>query len=78
MEGVAEDPAYSLPRGFGDVNVIDLDEITESRFWIAYRGETIDKTSPPLKVYLDRGYRIASTEVYAVKGENAFLVLLEK
>jgi hypothetical protein len=78
MEGVSEDPAYFLPRGFNGVKVIDLDEITESRLWIAYRGDTIDNGKPPLKVFLDRGYRIASTDVYPVKGENAFLILLEK
>lgn len=78
MEGVREDKAYFLPRGFDDVKTVDPAEVTGDRFWIAYRGDRIDETKPPLKAFLDRGYRATERKVFAVSRENAMMVLLEK
>lgn len=78
VEGVAEDTAYFLPRGFGEIATVEMPDVNESRFWIAYRGERIDEAKNPLRAFLDRGYRIADRKVLAASGESAILILLEK
>ena len=37
IDGIPEDPAYFLPRGFGGVETIDIKQIPESQLWIAFR-----------------------------------------
>ena len=39
LEGVEEDKAYFLPRGFDDVKKINFDEITDESFYIAFRDQ---------------------------------------
>jgi uncharacterized membrane protein len=77
-EGVAEDAAYFLPRGFGEIAKVNMPDVNDDRLWIAYRGEQIDETKAPLALFLARGYRIADRKVFAASGENAILLLLEK
>ncbi|MEP6947298.1 MAG: glycosyltransferase family 39 protein [Acidobacteriota bacterium] len=78
VDGVTEDPAYFLPRGFDDIATIDLPEADAPRFWIAYRGERIDESKGPLSAFVQRGYHIADRKVYAASGDSAILILLEK
>lgn len=78
IAGVTEDTAYFLPRGFEGVASVELPEVDDKRFWIAYRGERIDETKAPLAVFLANGYHIADRKVVVASGENAILVLLEK
>ncbi len=48
LEGVEEDKAYFLPRGFDDVKKVNFDEITDEKFYIAFRDSQFDvaKTAP--------------------------------
>lgn len=78
LEGTAEDTAYFLPRGFEDVTRVELPEVNEPRFWIAYRGERIDESKAPLAQFLARGYYVTGRKIIAASGENAILLKLEK
>jgi len=78
MEGISEDKAYFLPRGFNDVATVNLDEISETRFWVAYRGKYIDETNPPLSSIIAKGYHLADQKLISVDRENAMIVLFEK
>ena len=42
LEGILEDKAYFLPRGFEDVKKINFDEITDEKFYIAFRDQQFD------------------------------------
>ncbi|MEP6787164.1 MAG: hypothetical protein ABJB40_01940 [Acidobacteriota bacterium] len=78
LEGVNEDKAYFLPRGFKEVATVSLDEINETRLWVAYRGKFIDVTNPPLSAFIVKGYHLADQKLISVDQENAMIVLLEK
>jgi uncharacterized membrane protein len=78
IEGVPEDPAYFLPRGFGDVKKIDYADLTAPKFWIAYRAPQFDEAGQPLKTFLERGYSVKEKQIVPARRENAILVLLEK
>ncbi len=41
IEGITEDPAYFLPRGFDSVRRTDVSEISGDRFWIAFRAPSV-------------------------------------
>jgi hypothetical protein len=73
--GVAEDPAYFLPRDFEGVAVADADALRGERFWAAFRDTEWDESRQPLKFILDRGYRAERVYETAAQGQRAFLVL---
>jgi hypothetical protein len=73
--GVAEDPAYFLPRDFEGVAVADTEALRGARFWAAFRDADWDETRQPLKLILERGYRAARVYEASAQGQRAFLVL---
>lgn len=73
--GVAEDPAYFLPRDFNGVAVATTDALRGERFWAAFRDTNWDESRPPLKLILERGYRAERVYETAAQGQRAFLVL---
>ena len=78
VPGVAEDPAYFLPRRFDGVASGRPDSIGGARFWAAFRGAEWDESRPPLSVLLGRGYRAGRVYETAAQGQRAFLVLFER
>lgn len=78
VEGVAEDAAYFLPRGFNDVGIVELGDVSDDSLWIAYRGEQIDEAANPLQAFTSRGYHIADKKMIATDSGNAILIKLEK
>lgn len=78
MPGVNEDTAYFLPRGFDEIKSVELVDVKERRFWIAYRAEGLDETRLPLKSFIDAGHKIADRTVLPATQENSILLLLEK
>lgn len=76
--GVAEDPAYFLPRGFDGVTQATADAPLGERFWLAFRDTAWDESRPPLKLILGRGYRAGRVYETAAQGQRAFLVLFER
>jgi hypothetical protein len=73
--GVAEDPAYFLPRDFDGVAVKGTDALQGERFWAAFRDAEWDESRQPLKLILERGYRPERVYERAAQGQRAFLVL---
>jgi len=73
--GVAEDPAYFLPRGFEGVTAADVNALEGERFWAAFRDAAWDETRPPLKLLKERGYRAERVYEAGAQGQRAFLVL---
>ncbi len=64
IEGLVEDTAYFLPRGFDKVQTTDADGITGERFFVAYRDATFNEKHPPLKNLRDKGYKIGSPVIF--------------
>ena len=73
--GVAEDPAYFLPRDFQGVAVADAEALRGERFWAAFRDADWDESRQPLKLILERGYRAERVYEASAQGQRAFLVL---
>ncbi|MFL6336973.1 MAG: hypothetical protein ACJ754_27040 [Pyrinomonadaceae bacterium] len=73
--GVAEDPAYFLPRDFQDVSVATTDTLKGERFWAAFRDTNWDESRQPLKLITERGYRAERVYEASAQGQRAFLVL---
>ena len=66
LEGVTEDKAYFLPRGFDDVK--KADDFEGERFYIAFRDTNFDETKPPLKNLIEKGYRIGEPKIFEAQG----------
>lgn len=78
IEGVSEDNAYFLPRGFDGVEVAEFEMLNEAKFWLAFRSPSISESEPPLRQLLVRGYRIRERQSVKSGRETAALYLLEK
>lgn len=78
MEGIQEDKAYFLPRGFDSVTRVDLANVADTRLWLAYRSVRLSDSEPPLRNFILKGYRILDRKVQESYGETATMVLLEK
>lgn len=74
LEGVEEDKAYFLPRGFDEVKRINFNEIKEARFLVAFRDKEWNLQKSPLKNLIEKGYRIGEPKIYEAQGLKAFLV----
>jgi hypothetical protein len=75
MQGVAEDPAYFLPRHFDGIATSNPDALKGERFYAAFRAATWNESQPPLKNILEHGYRAERIYEASVQGQRAFLVL---
>jgi hypothetical protein len=76
--GVAEDPAYFLPRAFDGVAAAGTDALSGERFWLAFRDANWDESRQPLKLLVERGYRAERVYETAAQGQRAFLVLFKR
>lgn len=64
IEGLVEDTAYFLPRGFDKVQTSNADGFTGDRFYLAFRDATFNEKHPPLKNLRDKGYKIGEPIVF--------------
>lgn len=78
VDGLAEDPAYFLPRGFSGVAVENISAVTEDYFWIAFRDAEWNAARPPVNIFLERGYRVERVFSMKAFGGEAFLVLMRR
>jgi 4-amino-4-deoxy-L-arabinose transferase-like glycosyltransferase len=78
LPGVAEDPAYFLPRRFDGVAAADANAPAADALWLAFRAPSLDETRPPLNSFVGRGYRVGRVYERAAQGQRAFLVRLRK
>ncbi|HKP46851.1 MAG TPA: glycosyltransferase family 39 protein [Pyrinomonadaceae bacterium] len=76
--GVREDPAYFLPRRFEEVSTVNVDQIADNDFWIAYRAAAFDERQPPLLSFTSKGYEIVEREQQQAQGQQAFMVRLRR
>ncbi len=74
IEGIIEDTAYFLPRGFDKVQTMDESGIEGERFWIAFRDKNFDTSKPPLQNLIKKGYKIGESKMYEAHGSKAFLI----
>ncbi|HEX8251320.1 MAG TPA: glycosyltransferase family 39 protein [Pyrinomonadaceae bacterium] len=78
IEGLNEDKAYFLPRGFDKVKIADENGITGERFFIAFRAKNWNETQPPLKNLIQKGYTTGEPKVFEAQGLKAFLIEVKK
>jgi len=78
VDGLAENRAYFLPRGFNDVEHATVAEIESKRLWLLFRAREIRETEPPLRNLALLGYTIASRKTVNANGEVLALFLLER
>ena len=78
IDGVVEDKAYFLPRGFDDVARVNVDEINSPNITVAFRASVFDASKPPIRNFIVAGYAIADRTTYEAAGQNAFVVVLRK
>lgn len=78
IDGLKEDTAYFLPRGFDDVQRTSLEEITDNKFYIAFQAKDLQENEPPLRNFKIKGYKILETKFIEAQGIKAFLILVEK
>jgi uncharacterized membrane protein len=74
IEGMQEDPAYFLPRGFDKVKTTQEDGITGERFFVAYRDSVFNEHHPPLRNLKAKGYKIGESKTFETPGLSGFLV----
>jgi hypothetical protein len=79
LPGVAEDPAFFLPRRFdGVARAAGADALGGGRFFAAFRDTAWDESHEPLKTILERGYRAERVYETEAQGQRAFLVLFAR
>lgn len=76
LEGLTEDKAYFLPRGFDEVQTANVFE--GERFFVAFRAKTFDEFAPPLQNLKAQNYQIGAPQIYQAQGLKAFLVEVRK
>ena len=75
VPGVAEDPAYFLPRAFAGVRVRDAgDAFAEDFFYVAFRDAAWRADRPPLKFLAERGFAAGVPAEVRTSSGTAFLV----
>lgn len=75
IDGLREDPAYFLPRGFDEVKTTDgADAFAEEHFWIAFRDTAWKPESEPLRTLRARGLETGQGFRLTAQGHTAFLV----
>jgi len=78
INGIKEDKAYFLPRGFDRVKKVDMGELKGEKFWIAFRDTKWDILASPLSDLTAKGYNVTQQKVFEAGREKAYLVLIEK
>ncbi len=76
IEGLTEDKAYFLPRGFDKVQATN--EMEGEHIYIAFRAKDFNYFAPPLQNLISKGYRIGEPKVFEAQGFKAFLVEVRK
>lgn len=89
VDGIVEDPAYFLPRGFDRVQSIDINQITGRELWVAFR-EPKQEPEPPGEPFFHKslgkpvaalgklGFEVEEIHKIEVGGELAYLVRMLK
>ncbi len=76
IEGLEEDKAYFLPRGFDKVQMAS--QFEGEKFYIAFRDKDWNESAPPLQNLKAHGYQVGEPQVVEAQGLKAFLVEVQK
>lgn len=76
IEGLTEDKAYFLPRGFDEVK--SSEDFEGEGFFVAFRAQDWNEFAPPLQNLISKGYRIGEPQIFEAQGLKAFLVRVWK
>lgn len=91
VEGVQNDPAYFLPRGFDSVSIADLTSVGEDEIWISYRKPTgnsgegesfindgFNRSFDSSASFERMGYKVADVKRDVVGSQTAYLIRMTK
>ena len=78
LNGVKEDKAYFLPRGFAEIERVPAEELNENHFWIAFRTKSWDPNAAFINDLRGRGYNVGSPKIIDSEIEQAILVEFSK
>ncbi len=76
IEGLTEDKAYFLPRGFDEIK--SSENFEGERFFVAFRAKDWNESAPPLQNLISKGYRIGKPQIFEAQGLKAFLIEAER
>ncbi|MBA2378081.1 MAG: glycosyltransferase family 39 protein [Blastocatellia bacterium] len=74
IDGLIEDKAYFLPRGFFNVEKVGLDGIDDERLCASFRGAETAEQRLHVSVLSERGYTEKRSEILSGPVEKVFLV----
>ena len=92
IEGVQNDPAYFLPRGFDGVQVTDITRVADDDIWLSFRGPTRageqgalfinDGFEPrfevPVTNFENLGYSVEDVKRVTIGTQTAYLIRMKK
>lgn len=92
IQGMPNDPAYFLPRGFDGVKTADIGSIDANEVWISFRKNNIEKLREsaisnemlassyglPVSSFEDRGYEIVDVKEEVQILQTAYLIRMVK
>jgi hypothetical protein len=87
VEGLPNDPAYCLPRGFDAIGTISLEKIDGDLFWLALRNpsskaqlaqDTRERLGPPIGALEDRGFEIEEVGSIPAGRETLHLIKVRR
>jgi len=78
VEGMEEDTSYFLPRGFDGVSRADLNDVTESHIWLAFRTDRAGQEFPLFESLKDLGYTRCKLSPMKFGNSTVFLMKMSK
>ena len=83
IDGLIEDPGYFMPRGFDAIKTVNINSVTDSQFWIAFREPNrpdLDdgRFHEPVVTLQNKGYVPKESHSIVVGTEVAYLILMTK
>lgn len=78
IPGLAEDPAYFLPRRFYDIEAQDGATLKGDSIWLAFRDSQWNTTRPPLSMIAAQDFEVARIFELQAQGQKSFLVELRR
>ena len=89
IDGIPNDPAYFLPRGFDGVSVTGLDIVRENEIWLSFRQATPGHSGQvsndggrrfevPVTNFQNLGYRVDAVYSRAYGPQTAYLVRMQR
>ncbi len=84
IEGIPNDPAYFLPRGFAGVSTVGLNDVQDSEIWISFRrpsentSDRAGRFEAPVTYFENMGYRVENVQRQDADSQTALLIKMRK